>query len=263
VTVAHRVLVVIAHPDDEVTMGGTIARCAAEGAEVTLVCATAGAGGGSDSEDDPLRLTAIRTAELDAAARVLGVRSVVHLEEPDSDQPYLRRGNYHLAVQQHEQQIAALVHDVRPDAVLTFGPDGVTGHDTHVAVGAMTERALVTSGWRAPLFRVAFGAEQITAVQAWITAHPACLHSYQQAQLRNPALGAPVPEFVAVPDDTITTRVDVRPWMVVKQQAAACHASQGGGGGILDALCAPDNEAFVEVGSGPSVLTGHVLSEAR
>ncbi|MGY1602173.1 MaoC/PaaZ C-terminal domain-containing protein [Geodermatophilus sp. SYSU D00815] len=44
--------------------------------------------------------------------------------------------------------VAAVVGDVRPDLVLTFGPDGLTGHPDHRAVSAWTTRAVAGTGAR-------------------------------------------------------------------------------------------------------------------
>jgi LmbE family N-acetylglucosaminyl deacetylase len=38
-------------------------------------------------------------------------------------------------------QIADFLQEERPDVVMTFGPDGVTGHPDHIAVGAATDDA--------------------------------------------------------------------------------------------------------------------------
>jgi LmbE family N-acetylglucosaminyl deacetylase len=251
-------LAVLAHPDDETTFGGTLARCAAEGVDVTIVCATGGGGGGGPDEN-PAAIIATRQVELEAAARVLGAARVVHLERTWGALPCLRRGNYHLVARDHERAVERLVRDLRPDVVLTFGNDGVTGHETHVAVGALTRRAVAASGLTPRLLEVAYGPAQVAGVMAWIDAHPDCLAEYQEAQLRNPSIGPPVPEFVVVPEEAITTVVDVTAFLDVKRRAAACHLSQGGGGGILDAFSAPTAEAFVLAGAAPGTREDHVM----
>lgn len=249
-----RLLIVVAHPDDELTMAGTIARVVAEGARVTVVCATAGAGGG-DCAQDPWALMERRQAELEASAVVLGIECVVHLETPRLGEPPLRRGSYAAVMEDQARHIAVLIDVWRPDVVVSFGPDGITGHQTHIDVGRVTSQAVQASGLSPAEYAVAFGPDQTEAVKTWLRAHPECLLGYQAALERNPALGPPVPAFNEVPRASLTCEIDVAPWWSQKLAAAACHVSQGGGGGVLDAFCAPRTEAFVHV-RGPLAPVG-------
>src|SRR5262249_22162753 len=130
-----RLMAVLAHPDDEsLGVGGTLAKYAAEGADTFLLTATRGDGGRYRGirPDDPRHpgapaLPAVREAELRAAAAVLGVREVSLLDYRDG---YLDRANPAEVV----GAIAAHVRHVRPDVVITFGPDGAYGHPDHVAI---------------------------------------------------------------------------------------------------------------------------------
>jgi len=79
-----RVLVVSAHPDDpEFSAGGSIAKLAKDGAEVTYVIVTDGSQGGEDPDQKDADLAAIRQKEQRAAARVLGVKKVEFLGYKD------------------------------------------------------------------------------------------------------------------------------------------------------------------------------------
>src|SRR5262245_11096576 len=86
-----RLMAVLAHPDDEsLGVGGTLAKYAAEGADVFLLTATRGDAGryhghaaGDASHPGPAALATIREAELRAAASVLGVREVSVLDYSD------------------------------------------------------------------------------------------------------------------------------------------------------------------------------------
>ena len=122
-------MAVLAHPDDEsLGVGGTLAKYAAEGADVFLLTATRGdAGGfrghrrGDEGHPGPQALGTIREAELRAAAAVLGLRDVALLDYHDQQ---LDRAEPSEAV----SRIAAHLRRVRPDVVITFGPDGAYGH---------------------------------------------------------------------------------------------------------------------------------------
>jgi len=79
-----RVLVVLAHPDDpEFYCGGTIARWAASGRDITYCLLTRGDKGSDDDRLSTQVLAEIREVEQRAAAKVLGVHEVMFLNELD------------------------------------------------------------------------------------------------------------------------------------------------------------------------------------
>jgi LmbE family N-acetylglucosaminyl deacetylase len=126
-----------AHPDDETYLaGGVMAAAVDRGQRVVCVSATAGERGTADPVGwPPERLGRVRRWEAAAALAVLGVAEHRFLGLPDGE------------LDRHEDQgIAAagrLLDEVRPDTVLTFGPDGVTFHPDHVAV-----HRWITTAWR-------------------------------------------------------------------------------------------------------------------
>jgi LmbE family N-acetylglucosaminyl deacetylase len=121
------ILSVWAHPDDETYLcGALMARAAANGSRVVCVTATRGELGSPDEQRWPsgAPLAAVRTKELESALGVLGVQEHHWLDYPDGGC---------LDVDQVEavRRIAEIMAAVQPDTVLTFGPDGMTGHDDH------------------------------------------------------------------------------------------------------------------------------------
>jgi LmbE family N-acetylglucosaminyl deacetylase len=133
------VLGVWAHPDDETWLcAGLMARAAAAGERVVCVTATRGEQGSTDEERWPPgpTLAAVRTQELARSLEILGGGIEHHfMDYPDGGCA---------AVDQSEavERVRALIEEVRPDTVLTFGPDGMTGHTDHQAVGRWTSAAL-------------------------------------------------------------------------------------------------------------------------
>ena len=125
-----------AHPDDETFLSSGLLLAARErGDRVVLVTATRGEQGTDDPARWPAdRLGAHRARELDAALAVLGVTEHRWLGYADGACPLV-----------HERtaadRVAAIVDEVRPDTVVTFGPDGFTGHADHRAVAGWTRRA--------------------------------------------------------------------------------------------------------------------------
>jgi LmbE family N-acetylglucosaminyl deacetylase len=127
---------VLAHPDDEsFACAGALALAHEAGLTTRLLVATRGEAGVADGDPDP-SLGGVREAELIAAAKILGLDEVSILEGyPDgrvADEPFDRLTS----------EISAWLAGRRPEAVITFGPHGVTGHPDHVAVGSATRWAV-------------------------------------------------------------------------------------------------------------------------
>ena len=125
------VLMVWAHPDDETYLaGGLSAALTDAGRRVVCVTATRGEAGGTTAG-----LAQIRTAELEAALKLLGVEEHHWLDYPDG-------GCASVDDDKAAARIRAVVDDVRPDTVVTFGPDGFTGHPDHQAVSRWVDLAV-------------------------------------------------------------------------------------------------------------------------
>jgi LmbE family N-acetylglucosaminyl deacetylase len=124
------ILGVWAHPDDETYLcGGLMARAVRAGDRVVCVTATRGELGSPDEERWPSgpQLAAVRTAEMQDALAYLGVTEHQWLDYPDG-------GCADVDQDEAVRRVTELMAQVQPDTVLTFGPDGMTGHDDHKAV---------------------------------------------------------------------------------------------------------------------------------
>ncbi len=141
---ARTLLGVWAHPDDEAYLSaGLMARFRRRGDRVVVVTATRGEHGTSDPDQwPPARLAALREQELRNSLAELGVDEVRFLEYEDGD------------CDRHEgaEVIATHVADVRPDLIVTFGPDGMTGHPDHRAVSRWATEAWLTTYPKASLW---------------------------------------------------------------------------------------------------------------
>ena len=131
------VLGVWAHPDDEAFLSaGLMGRVTDHGGHVACVTATRGERGTSDPASWPReRLGRRRAVELRASLAAVGVtdhRFLDHLDGTLAEVP-LREGL---------DRIAAVLDEVRPDTVVTFGPDGMTGHRDHIAVSRWATQAV-------------------------------------------------------------------------------------------------------------------------
>jgi LmbE family N-acetylglucosaminyl deacetylase len=128
---------IFAHPDDEtLCAGGTLAKYASAGAEVRVISLTKGEAGQirDASASTRVTLSAVREKELDAAGHELGLTETRCLDHPDG-------GLCAIDSQTLVRLAAELISEVDPDVVITFGPDGFSGHPDHIAVGAAVTTA--------------------------------------------------------------------------------------------------------------------------
>ncbi|MBP2178706.1 N-acetyl-1-D-myo-inositol-2-amino-2-deoxy-alpha-D-glucopyranoside deacetylase [Amycolatopsis magusensis] len=227
-----RLLLVHAHPDDEtLTTGGTIARYAADGTEVTVVTCTLGEEGeiippelaqlGSWAGD---QLGGYRSGELAAACAALGVSRHHYLGgigrwrdsgmagTPSAEHP---RAFVRGLIEEQAAQLRTLLDEVRPQVVVSYDDFGGYGHPDHIRAHEVTMAAVA-------------GAESV--VRVFHTVASAGDTSRGLALLRNRE-GVPfrVPadsELPATPDEVITTRVDVSGQLAKKVTALRAHATQ-------------------------------------
>lgn len=136
------VLMTWAHPDDETFLaGGLSAALTDAGQRVVCVTATRGDAGMVSTDGSQGRLldrrevAVVRTMELEAALRVLGVNEHHWLDYPDG-------GCAEVEADEAAARLAEILDDVRPDTVMTFGPDGITGHPDHQTMSAWVDLAL-------------------------------------------------------------------------------------------------------------------------
>src|SRR5207253_5337825 len=125
------ILAVFAHPDDERVIGPLLSRLAREGRETHLVIATDGSKGVRDFAHIPARpeLAAARTKEAQCAANRLGVRQLHLLGLPDGGLASFD------ALGKLRSALVAIIDSLKPSAIITYGPEGGTGHPDHRLVG--------------------------------------------------------------------------------------------------------------------------------
>ncbi len=145
-------LVVLAHPDDEIFHGGVLAHLAERGVRVTLVCATDGEAGKAHPSIGPVDdLGALRVEELALSCARLGLEPPVRLQYHDSarkerqrlDDPHALANVDMLDV---ESVIRGIIAEEKPHVVVTFDPHGGYYHPDHVAIQRATTAAFFSSG---------------------------------------------------------------------------------------------------------------------
>ena len=217
-------LAVFAHPDDEsLACGGLLAWCAEFGARVSILCATRGEMGRGSASD----LSLVRTNELEAAARALGVSDVLVLDYEDGMLPWVEPARLEADIRDATVRSCA-------DVVITFGEDGLYWHPDHIAIHERTTAAVAALGDAAPaLYYVTMAAGQMRAVIDTVAARIPPSEPYSILGVSDAdAFGA------AVAPPTLT--IDVRAYAARKLAALRCHRSQLAGD-ALDLLS--DEEA--------------------
>src|SRR5258705_6703426 len=128
------ILAVFAHPDDERVIGPLLSKLAREGRETHLVIATDGSKGVRDFANIPAgaALAAERTKEATCAAKRLGVGQLHLLGLPDGGLASFE------ALGKLRSALVSIIASVKPAVIITFGPEGGTGHPDHRLVGDVT-----------------------------------------------------------------------------------------------------------------------------
>jgi LmbE family N-acetylglucosaminyl deacetylase len=189
-------LAVFAHPDDETFRpGGTLVPLARRGVRVHLLTATRGEAGSCG--DPPLcmpeELPAVRERELRRACAALGA-------EPPHLLGYWDGHLSEAASEEIIAQVLDVVDEVRPQVMLSFGPDGLSGHPDHVAIGQCAAEA----------FR---RVQEVAAL-------------YTVAVPRSVAEQLAMQRIRPVPDEAIALSVDISAVWEAKLAAIRCHATQ-------------------------------------
>ena len=234
-----RILSVLAHPDDEAFgMGGTLALYAMRGVEVYLACATLGEAG--DIPPDFLQSSsssaALRESELDCSANVLALKQVFKLGFRDSGMEG-SPDNHHpdalvaRPMEEVVERIAAVMRQVRPQVVLTFDPVGGYFHPDHIRVHQATVLAFdrVRQELKATdpqalshLYYHTMPKSSAKIAVFWMR----LLRKDPRKIGRNKDI-----DLVQIASQSFPVHVKINYKKVLEQreQAAACHASQGGG----------------------------------
>ena len=218
-------LAVFAHPDDEAFgTGGTLAKYAAEGCDVYLVTATRGEAGqiALPALATPASLPAVRERELRCACRTYGIHPPIFLDYVDGQLTIVNQG-------QAVGKLVQIIRQLRPQVLISFGPEGIYGHYDHLAVHRWATAAYELAA-DPDCFpdRDACQPHQINKFYHRIMPQEAVDARTTAGQ--RPAItmdGVPFP-MVGYPASEVTTAIDVGAYVEQKRQGILCHATQIG-----------------------------------
>jgi LmbE family N-acetylglucosaminyl deacetylase len=158
------ILGIFAHPDDENMVGSVLAKYAREGSKVYVIIATDGKYGTRVTKiPEGDSLGTIRQQETICVCNKLAIEppiflSLDRLDTKNGVRPYLNNHKKLLL------ELKKYIDSLKPDLLITFGPDGEYGHSEHIVAGASVTEVLLKEGWveKYPLYFLAWKKEQVT-----------------------------------------------------------------------------------------------------
>ena len=162
------ILAILAHPDDESAVGQVLAKYASQGHKVHLLITCDGRYGVEEHAGIPAgdTLAEIRKKESVCACEKLGIEPPIFLGAHDGLGMFEGVGPYFGQTIPLKQKIKEQITAIQPTAILTFGPDGDTGHADHRAISAITTEVILSEGWydTYPLYYIAWPKEKIVSI---------------------------------------------------------------------------------------------------
>ncbi len=194
-------LLVFAHPDDESSsVAGTTLKYTQRGISVDLICATRGEKGTRLDVPPDVDTATAREAGLRVAAGIMGIRDIYLLGYVDGDLEKADAGEV-------TNRIMDIMRKVQPEVVITFGPDGISGHPDHKAISRATTAAfeMLTESGSGPrkLYYVTIPESTLTEIEN---------EDFDIVKTR--------------PDDEVTTTINIAGYLDTKLRALEAHGSQ-------------------------------------
>ena len=182
-----RVLVIFPHPDDEVTVAGTLMKLKDKGHEIQMVCLTRGEKGKSSGIEDEIRLANLRTVEMQKAANLIGADQLHLKNYPDS-------GLEKLGLDSLKEIVGRLIEEINPDVLISYDSKvGLYGHPDHRLTGLAVEEVFLekkglTGFGPKEMYQVTLCKKQVKLALKLST-------GFQRNYPEDPALGLPSPDF--------------------------------------------------------------------
>ena len=244
-------LVILAHPDDEsFGSGGTLSKYAHENVAVHYVCGTRGESGTVDADklNGFQNVAELRTSELMCASKELGLAGVHFLGYRDSgmvgsDDNQLNESLHAAPLDDVAQRIIGFIDQLKPDVIVTHDQYGGYGHPDHIKLHLATVRAYkikynIQLDYQPDgLMTLANNQQPITnnsAPRLYFTAFPKGLVKFGVRVM--PWLRQDPRKFgrnkdidlvkIASWDVPATVQINTKEYVIHKEKASACHASQ-------------------------------------
>jgi len=191
-----KILFIFAHPDDEAFGPAcTIAKYARQGAEIFLTTITRGEAGtlGPARWLTPEELANLRTKELECAVEVLGIKHLHQFDLPDGQLTNFPDTEALYLIQQE-------IRNILPDLIITFHPNGISGHPDHIQVTRWVYETICQMEESPRLLYYGVSGKQVKMIK------------FRQ--------------LFSMSDEEITHKISVENFFIEKLKAIDCHSSQ-------------------------------------
>lgn len=181
------ILALFPHPDDEVTVAGTLMKLREDGHEIHIVTLTKGEKGKSSGIQDEKILAEIRTREMQEAADLIGASQLHLLDYPDS-------GLSSMGLDSLKGIVSDLINQIQPDVLITYDSKvGLYGHPDHRLSGLAVEQIFQENSSNSQfkpqnLFQVTLCSKQIKVARKLSS-------SFNKNYPKDPSQGLPKPDF--------------------------------------------------------------------
>lgn len=196
-----RVLAIFPHPDDEVTVAGTLMKLKDEGHEIQMVCLTRGEKGKSSGIEDEVELANLRTEEMQEAADLIGADQLHLKNYPDS-------GLEKIGLDSLKDIVGRLIDEIKPDVLISYDSKvGLYGHPDHRLTGLAVEEVFLErrglSGF------VPKEMYQVTLCRKQVKLALKLSSSFQKNYPEDPSMGLPKPDFSIETQDYFSRTLEV------------------------------------------------------
>lgn len=233
-------LAIYAHPDDEQGISGSFAKYARQGVNTSLICATRGEVGeiAPGVAATPETLGQVREGEMRCAAAKIGLRHLYMFDYRDSGMVGTAQNEDARSLHQADlldvaARVTKIVREQKPQVLVTFDAWGGYGHPDHIQMHKAALLAFFVAGdKRAFPEQLKSGFEPWTPQKLYFNVWPRSRFDTYVEYLK--ANGQEMPDWLvgfgqrALPEEVITTRVDVSEFARLKLESLQCHASQLG-----------------------------------
>lgn len=152
-----KILVVVAHPDDEGAMMQVLYKWAKNNT-VYLIVATDGRLGARFGNKQGDELAAVREKETVCACKILRIQPPIYFKFHEDLGILSGIGDYHKQSELLAEKIKQKIIELNPDVIITFGPDGDTGHYMHRQISNSVTEVILRERWvkKYPLYYLAW-----------------------------------------------------------------------------------------------------------
>jgi LmbE family N-acetylglucosaminyl deacetylase len=144
------ILVVIAHPDDETAFAPVLAKYARLGHTVYLVIGVDGRYGNKAENNNPDSVALVNKNQAICSCKQLGIKEPIFFDLISLDRKHGQKDGVRAAVEsgsKFRDQLKETILDIKPDLIITYGPDGEYGHPEHIIVSGLVTELLLREKW--------------------------------------------------------------------------------------------------------------------